>query len=41
MSDEETDHEPLTEAQLQSARELPWYRRWLLASGRKREELKP
>jgi hypothetical protein len=35
------DHEPLTSAQRRSAREMPWYRRWLLFEGRKPEELEP
>lgn len=30
---------PLTEAQRRTAAERPWYRRWLLASGRTAEEV--
>lgn len=33
--------EPLTSAQHQSARAMGWYRRWLLWTGRKPEELEP
>jgi hypothetical protein len=33
------DRLPLTPAQLQAARELPWYRAWLLSTGRTETEL--
>lgn len=34
-----SDQLPLTPAQQQTARELPWYREWLLAHGRSEEEV--
>jgi hypothetical protein len=34
-----SDQLPLTLAQQQTARELPWYREWLLANGRSGEEV--
>ena len=32
---------PLTPAQQQTASELPWYRDWLLSTGRAEEEVDP
>jgi hypothetical protein len=37
--DDDKEHEPLTEAQKVTAREVPWYRRWLLEHGYSKEEL--
>jgi hypothetical protein len=36
-----SDQQPLTSAQRQTAAELPWYRAWLLATGRTQAELQP
>jgi hypothetical protein len=34
-----SEQAPLTPAQQQTARELPWYREWLLAHSRSEEEV--
>jgi hypothetical protein len=36
-----TDRRPLTPAQRRTAAELPWYRAWLLSTGRTEAELEP
>jgi hypothetical protein len=33
------EQRPLTPAQLRTAKALPWYRAWLLSTGRTEEEL--